>query len=190
MFILTYYTYFFSFFRQNQPERDGEDPAELTISAQTNDSDIEIPIPLPRTQQPPLPPTMRSSAVSARHGHVSSVASLGTIKAHFTDGTKHVLHSVKSNYWKVLGTAGAWFILDVIFYGNGLFSGQVCLFFIVFHSFSFVAVDDFMEFIVSTGDGSDEICTRSSLRSARLIILAGLTYHCVYCYFLHHLRPK
>jgi hypothetical protein len=32
---------------------------------------------------------------------------------------------VRVNYWNLLGTAGSWFILDVVFYGNGLFSGEV-----------------------------------------------------------------
>lgn len=32
---------------------------------------------------------------------------------------------MRQNQRKLLGTAGAWFILDVVFYANGLFSGQV-----------------------------------------------------------------
>lgn len=32
---------------------------------------------------------------------------------------------MKENSNKLLGTAGAWFILDIVFYANGLFSGQV-----------------------------------------------------------------
>eukprot|EP01032_Pedospumella_encystans_P011121 gene11121-12958_t len=70
---------------QNQPEREGGDTAGLTISALTNESDIEL----------------VRGIVTARRLRRSS------------------------NYWKLLGTAGSWFILDVIFYGNGLFSGQV-----------------------------------------------------------------
>lgn len=35
------------------------------------------------------------------------------------------LNAVLENRMKLLGTAGAWFILDVVFYANGLFSGQL-----------------------------------------------------------------
>lgn len=41
------------------------------------------------------------------------------------DGWMHVMRIVQVNRWQLLGTAGAWFILDVVFYANGLFSGQV-----------------------------------------------------------------
>ena len=40
-------------------------------------------------------------------------------------GMKYVSGVVYEQRWKLLGTAGAWFILDVVFYANGLFSGQV-----------------------------------------------------------------
>ena len=30
-----------------------------------------------------------------------------------------------ANRWKLVGTAGTWFILDILFYGNSLFSGDV-----------------------------------------------------------------
>jgi hypothetical protein len=33
-----------------------------------------------------------------------------------------VLHT---NRYQLYGTAGSWFILDIVFYANGLFSGQV-----------------------------------------------------------------
>ena len=36
-----------------------------------------------------------------------------------------VFQTIYVNRWLLLGTAGSWFILDVIFYANGLFSGQV-----------------------------------------------------------------
>jgi hypothetical protein len=32
---------------------------------------------------------------------------------------------VKENRWLLVGTAGCWFILDVVFYANSLFSGQI-----------------------------------------------------------------
>jgi MFS transporter, PHS family, inorganic phosphate transporter len=32
---------------------------------------------------------------------------------------------VQRNKWSLLGTAGAWFILDIVFYANSLFSGQM-----------------------------------------------------------------
>lgn len=32
---------------------------------------------------------------------------------------------MKTNRYKLLGTAGTWFILDIVFYANGLFSGEV-----------------------------------------------------------------
>ena len=34
-------------------------------------------------------------------------------------------HLVYENRWKLAGTAGSWFILDVLFYGNSLFSADV-----------------------------------------------------------------
>lgn len=36
-----------------------------------------------------------------------------------------VLVAIEANKWTLLGSAGSWFILDIVFYGNGLFSGQV-----------------------------------------------------------------
>lgn len=36
-----------------------------------------------------------------------------------------ILHTVWDNRMKLLGTAGSWFILDVVFYGNSLFSSDV-----------------------------------------------------------------
>lgn len=49
----------------------------------------------------------------------------GTVITYFSEGSQYVLQTVQLNYWRLLGTAGAWFILDVVFYANGLFSGQV-----------------------------------------------------------------
>jgi PHS family inorganic phosphate transporter-like MFS transporter len=40
-------------------------------------------------------------------------------------GCYNTLRIVHYNFWPLLGTAGAWFLLDVVFYANGLFSGQV-----------------------------------------------------------------
>lgn len=36
-----------------------------------------------------------------------------------------VFTAVYANKWALLGSAGSWLILDIVFYGNGLFSGQV-----------------------------------------------------------------
>ena len=43
------------------------------------------------------------------------------IKSHFST----MIESARANYFPLLGTAGAWFLLDIVFYGNGLFAGQV-----------------------------------------------------------------
>lgn len=40
-------------------------------------------------------------------------------------GVYNSLRIVHYNFWPLLGTAGAWCLLDVVFYANGLFSGQV-----------------------------------------------------------------
>lgn len=61
-----------------------------------------------------------STDTSADHNNV-----VGSVVTYFSEGYEYVLRSVKLNYWRLLGTAGAWFILDVVFYANGLFSGQV-----------------------------------------------------------------
>lgn len=39
--------------------------------------------------------------------------------------SRKVWSIISENRWKLVGTCGSWFILDVVFYGNGLFSGQV-----------------------------------------------------------------
>ena len=44
---------------------------------------------------------------------------------YFQEGSVAVYHAMRENYSALLGTAGSWFILDVVFYANGLFSGQV-----------------------------------------------------------------
>ena len=38
---------------------------------------------------------------------------------------KQLLDTIVINKYKLLGTAGTWFILDIVFYANVLFSGQV-----------------------------------------------------------------
>lgn len=38
---------------------------------------------------------------------------------------KVIMQNVYDNRMKLLGTAGSWFILDVLFYGNSLFSADV-----------------------------------------------------------------
>ena len=48
-----------------------------------------------------------------------------TIWQYMHNGMKYVSGVVYEQRWKLLGTAGAWFILDVVFYANSLFSGQV-----------------------------------------------------------------
>jgi MFS transporter, PHS family, inorganic phosphate transporter len=45
--------------------------------------------------------------------------------AYFVEGSITVWHTIVQHKWDLLGTAGAWFILDIVFYANGLFSGQV-----------------------------------------------------------------
>ncbi len=45
--------------------------------------------------------------------------------SYFSNGFSYVRHIVWKNRISLLGTAGAWFILDIVFYANGLFSGQV-----------------------------------------------------------------
>lgn len=40
-------------------------------------------------------------------------------------GVNNFIAVVRQNYLGLLGTAGSWFILDIVFYANGLFSGQV-----------------------------------------------------------------
>lgn len=47
------------------------------------------------------------------------------LTAHCERGWKAVCNTIRSQRWLLLGTAGAWFILDIVFYANGLFSGQV-----------------------------------------------------------------
>jgi PHS family inorganic phosphate transporter-like MFS transporter len=41
------------------------------------------------------------------------------------DRTRNIIRLVWANRVKLLGTAGSWFILDVLFYGNSLFSADV-----------------------------------------------------------------
>jgi MFS transporter, PHS family, inorganic phosphate transporter len=36
-----------------------------------------------------------------------------------------VMDSIKKYKWQLVGTAGAWFLLDIVFYANGLFSGSI-----------------------------------------------------------------
>lgn len=44
---------------------------------------------------------------------------------YFLNGCIHMNKTVASNFWPLMGTAGSWLILDIVFYANGLFSGQV-----------------------------------------------------------------
>lgn len=55
--------------------------------------------------------------------HQSSVTA--SMANYFHDGSQHLKSTLYQQRWTLLGTAGAWFILDVVFYANGLFSGQV-----------------------------------------------------------------
>lgn len=48
-----------------------------------------------------------------------------TVSKYFSDGFIIIKDNIRDNFWRLLGTAGAWFILDIVFYANGLFSGQV-----------------------------------------------------------------
>jgi len=45
--------------------------------------------------------------------------------AYFSDGYRFVSEVLYTNRHQLYGTAGSWFILDIVFYANGLFSGQV-----------------------------------------------------------------
>ena len=38
---------------------------------------------------------------------------------------KEILYVVKSNWKMLIGTAGSWFLLDVVFYANGIFSSTI-----------------------------------------------------------------
>ena len=38
---------------------------------------------------------------------------------------KNILKTVRLNWVKLLGTAGSWFLLDIVFYGHSLFSSDV-----------------------------------------------------------------
>jgi PHS family inorganic phosphate transporter-like MFS transporter len=44
---------------------------------------------------------------------------------YFSSGFNYVQAVVRRNHFRLLGTAGAWFILDIVFYANSLFSGQI-----------------------------------------------------------------
>ena len=45
--------------------------------------------------------------------------------AYCSDGYRFVSDVLYTNRHQLYGTAGSWFILDIVFYANGLFSGQV-----------------------------------------------------------------
>eukprot|EP00981_Chlorochromonas_danica_P015023 scaffold10045_cov424-Ochromonas_danica.AAC.1 len=53
-----------------------------------------------------------------QHTHLSPVVQ------YFKEGYYFIKETVYQHRWRLLGTAGAWFILDVAFYANSLFSGQ------------------------------------------------------------------
>mmetsp|Transcript_2284 Transcript_2284/g.2044 ORF Transcript_2284/g.2044 Transcript_2284/m.2044 type:complete len:329 (-) Transcript_2284:286-1272(-) len=55
----------------------------------------------------------------------SYLDSYDNVVRYFSNGVIYVSSTVKENKWALLGTAGSWFILDVVFYANGLFSGEV-----------------------------------------------------------------
>lgn len=48
-----------------------------------------------------------------------------SVLSYVNSGLRHVLLVVHESRWNLLGTAGSWFILDIVFYANGLFSGQI-----------------------------------------------------------------
>lgn len=48
-----------------------------------------------------------------------------TTYEYFRGGALYVYNVVYENRWLLTGTAGSWFIIDVVFYANGLFSGQI-----------------------------------------------------------------
>ena len=43
----------------------------------------------------------------------------------FQSAIRHQWQVIRTEYYTLLGTSGSWFILDVVFYANGLFSGQI-----------------------------------------------------------------
>ena len=55
----------------------------------------------------------------------NSISSNITIQQYFISGYHYVKDVIYTNRWALWGTAGSWFILDIVFYANGLFSGQV-----------------------------------------------------------------
>lgn len=48
-----------------------------------------------------------------------------TMQQYFIRGYHYVKDVIYTNRWALWGTAGSWFILDIVFYANGLFSGHV-----------------------------------------------------------------
>ncbi|RYH04904.1 MFS transporter [archaeon] len=58
------------------------------------------------------------------HQHATTT-SKPSLSAQLIRSVHHVCHILYTERYKVLGTAGSWFILDIVFYANGLFSGQV-----------------------------------------------------------------
>lgn len=48
-----------------------------------------------------------------------------TLRSYIILGAAYVNQTIQENPRLLLGTAGSWFILDVVFYANSLFSGQI-----------------------------------------------------------------
>ena len=115
---------------------------ERTVTLATEQSEEDL------AQLPTQPPTRDAhtcdTSHSSIHRRIAPVSDSNTEEPpclealehsilHFQKGYKAVVHTVRLNYWNLLGTAGAWFLLDIVFYGNGLFSGQVNIISIFFN---------------------------------------------------------
>jgi len=55
----------------------------------------------------------------------SDIIGARRIWTYLVEGYRFVSEVLYTNRYQLYGTAGSWFILDVVFYANGLFSGQV-----------------------------------------------------------------
>jgi len=66
----------------------------------------------------------QSSDAADKHAKTSG-GGVQRICAYCSDGYRFVSDVLYTNRHQLYGTAGSWFILDIVFYANGLFSGQV-----------------------------------------------------------------
>lgn len=143
---------------------------ERTVTLATEQSEEDL-AQLPT--QPPSPDAHTcDTSLNSIHRRIASVNDNNTDEPpclevlqhsilHFQKGYKAVVHTVRLNYWNLLGTAGAWFLLDIVFYGNGLFSGQVLfLYFLVFLCNIYKAF--IVSFYTRVGHKINAFCTEST----------------------------